>query len=115
VALKMLARSAQKTVEKVAMETAAVVGPAAKEASIKVEGMAKKAIAQYGPRAQQAAKEFEKTISKLAGDASLAIKGALKSKLKPAPKKVARKPSRVAKGAAKRKPAGSKRTAKGRR
>jgi len=115
VALKMLARSAQKTVEKVAMETAAVVGPAAKEASIKVEGMAKKAIAQYGPRAQQAAKEFEKTISKLAADASLAIKGALKSKLKPAPRKVTRKPSRAAKGAAKRKPAGSKRTAKGRR
>lgn len=98
-ALKTLAKSAQRTVERVAMETASVVGPAAKEASIKVEGMAKKAIAQYGPKAQQAAKEFEKTLSKLATDASRAVKGALKSRAKQASRKPTRKPARVAKAA----------------
>ena len=98
-ALKTLAKSAQRTVGRVAMETASVVGPAAKEASIKVEGMAKKAIAQYGPKAQLAAKEFEKTLSKLATDASRAVKGALKSRAKQASRKPTRKPARVAKAA----------------
>jgi aconitase A len=92
-ALKTLAKSAQKTVERVAMDTAKVVGPAAKEASEKVETMARKAIAQYGPKAHQAAKEFEKKLSQLAADASKAVKDALKSKGKPAPapKKVVRR------------------------
>ncbi len=85
-ALKTLAKSAQKTVERVAMDTAKVVGPAAKEASDKVETMARKAIAQYGPKAQQAAKEFEKRLSQLATDASKAVKDALKTKSAPAPK-----------------------------
>jgi 3-isopropylmalate/(R)-2-methylmalate dehydratase large subunit len=82
-ALKTLARSAQRTVERVAGETVAVVGPAAKDASNKVETMARKAAAQYGPKAQKAALEFEKTLAKLAADATKAVKDALKSKSKP--------------------------------
>ncbi len=61
-ALKALAKSAQKTVERVAMDTAAYLGPAAKDASVKVEGMARKAISDYAPKAQQAAKEFESKL-----------------------------------------------------
>ena len=92
-ALKAVARSAQKTVERVAMDTAAMLGPAAKEASAKVETMAKRAIAQYAPKAQKAAQEFERTLSRLASDASRAVKDALKSKpaAKPAAKKVVKK------------------------
>jgi 3-isopropylmalate/(R)-2-methylmalate dehydratase large subunit len=81
-ALKTLAKSAQRTVERVAAETATVVGPRAREASERIESLAKMAAAQYGPKAERAAKEFEKTLNKLASDASKAIKGALKSKTK---------------------------------
>ncbi len=86
-ALKSLAHSAQKTVERAAMDTAAVLGPAVKDASDKVEGMAKKAISEYGPKAQKAAKEFEQRLAKLSSDVSKAVKVALKSKSKPAAKK----------------------------
>jgi hypothetical protein len=82
-ALKTLAKSAQRTVERVASETAAVVGPAAKDASVKVEAMARKAAAQYGPKAQKAAHEFEKTLSRLAAEATKAVKDALKPKDQP--------------------------------
>jgi 3-isopropylmalate/(R)-2-methylmalate dehydratase large subunit len=75
-ALKTLAKSAQRTVERVASETAAVVGPAAREASDKIDAMAKKAVAQYGPKAQK----FEKTLSRLAAEATKTVKDALKSK-----------------------------------
>ncbi len=86
-ALKSLAHSAQKTVERAAMDTAAVLGPAVKDASEKVEGMAKKAISEYGPKAQKAAKEFEQRLARLSSDVSKAVKVALKSKSKPAAKK----------------------------
>ena len=79
-ALKTLAKSAQRTVERVASETAAVVRPAAREASDKIDAMAKKAVAQYGPKAQKAAQEFERTLSRLAAEATKTIKDALKSK-----------------------------------
>jgi len=79
-ALKTLAKSAQKTVERVASETAAILGPAAREASQKGQFMAKKAIAQYGPKAQKAAQEFEKKLGKLAAEATRSVKDALKSK-----------------------------------
>ena len=79
-ALKTLARSAQRTVEHVVSETAAVVGPAAREASDKIDALAKKAAAQYGPKAQKAAQEFEKTLSRLAAEATKTVKDALKSK-----------------------------------
>lgn len=75
-ALKTLAKSAQRTVERVASETAAVVRPAAREASDKIDAMAKKAVAQYGPKAQK----FEKTLSRLAAEATKTVKDALKSK-----------------------------------
>jgi 3-isopropylmalate/(R)-2-methylmalate dehydratase large subunit len=88
-ALKALAKSAQKTVERVAMDTAAVLGPAAREASDKVEGMAKKAIADYGPKAHQVVKEFESKFSKLTSDVSKAVKDALKTKPAQAAKKKA--------------------------
>jgi 3-isopropylmalate/(R)-2-methylmalate dehydratase large subunit len=89
-ALKTLAKSAQKTVERVAMDTAAVLGPAAKGASIKVEGLAKRAISEYAPRAQQAARDFEKTLSRLTSDVSRAVKEAMKPK-ETAPKIVRKK------------------------
>ena len=73
------------------MDTAAVLGPAVKDASVKVEGMAKKAISEYGPKAQQAAKDFEQRLAKLSSDVSNAVKVALKSKTKPAAKKAAGK------------------------
>jgi 3-isopropylmalate/(R)-2-methylmalate dehydratase large subunit len=117
-ALKAVARSAQKTVERVAMDTAAVLGPAAKEASHKVESLAKKAIAQYGSKAQKAATEFEKTLSRLATDASQAVKDALKPKSAPKAKKIVRKKTAPRIGAAKKKTAAKKtvkRPAKGRR
>jgi 3-isopropylmalate/(R)-2-methylmalate dehydratase large subunit len=79
-ALKTLAKSDQKTVERVASETAAILGPAAREASQKGQSMAKKAIAQYGPKAQKAAQEFEKKLGKLAAEATRSVKDALKSK-----------------------------------
>jgi len=79
-ALRAVAHSAQKTIERVAGETAAVVGPKAKEASDKVEKMAKRAVSEYGPKVRKAALEFEKTISKLASDATRAVRDALKSK-----------------------------------
>ncbi len=82
-ALKAVAHSAQKTVERVTADTVAKVTPKAKEASEKIEKLAKKAAAEYGPKALKAAKEFEKTISKLASDASRAIKDVLKSRSKP--------------------------------
>lgn len=84
-ALKVVAQSAQKTIERVASDTAAVVGPRAKEASVKVERMAKKAIADYGPKARKAAADFEKTLTSLASDAARTVKEALRSK--PAEKK----------------------------
>ncbi len=90
-ALKALAKSAQKTIERVAVDTAAVIGPAAKDASVKVEGMARKAISQYGPKARQAAKEFEQKLTKLTSDASKAIKDAIKARPKKAAKKVAKR------------------------
>jgi 3-isopropylmalate/(R)-2-methylmalate dehydratase large subunit len=90
-ALRALAKSAQKTVERVAIDTAAVIGPAAKDASVKVEAMAKKAISQYGPKARQAAKEFEQKLTKLTSDASKAIKNALKAKPKTTAKKTAKR------------------------
>ncbi|MEE9553746.1 MAG: aconitase/3-isopropylmalate dehydratase large subunit family protein [candidate division Zixibacteria bacterium] len=82
-ALKAVAHSAQKTVERVTADTVAKVTPKAKEASEKIEKLAKKAAAEYGPKAFKAAKEFEKTISKLASDASKAIKEAIRSRSKP--------------------------------
>lgn len=90
-ALKALAKAAQKTVERVALDTAAVIGPAARDASIRVEGMAKRAISEYGPKAHKAAKEFEQKLSKLTSDVSKAVKDAMKPKTKPAPKKAPRK------------------------
>ncbi len=90
VALKAVAQSAQRTVERVATETATVIGPKAKEASSSVERIAKKAVAQYGPKAKKAAAELEKTLTKLAAEASKAIKDALHNKqpkTKTAPKK----------------------------
>ena len=90
-ALKAVAHSAQKTVERVTADTVARVTPRAKEASEKIEKLARKTAAEYGPKALKAAREFEKTISKLASDASNAIKDALKSKSKPAAKVPAKK------------------------
>lgn len=90
-ALKAVAHSAQKTVERVTADTVAKVTPKAKEASEKIEKLAKKAAAEYGPKARKAAREFEKTISKLASDASRAIKDALKSRSKPEGKTPAKK------------------------
>jgi 3-isopropylmalate/(R)-2-methylmalate dehydratase large subunit len=84
-ALRVVAQSAQKTIERVASDTAAVVGPKAREASVKVERMAKKAIADYGPKARKAAADFEKTLTSLASDAARTVKEALRSK--PAEKK----------------------------
>ena len=80
-ALKAVAHSAQKTIERVAGETAAALGPRAKEASEKAESMARRAIADYGPRVRKAADDFEKTVSLLASEATRAVKEALKSKL----------------------------------
>jgi len=92
VALKAVAQSAQKTVERVASDTASVLGPKAKEASSTVERIAKKAAAEYGPKARKAASEFEKTLTKLASDAARAVKDALSSKPpKNSPKKTAGK------------------------
>ena len=79
-ALKSVAYSAQRTIERMASEAAAIAGPKAKEASDKVERLAKKAIADYGPKARQAAREFESVISKLASDTARAMKEALESK-----------------------------------
>jgi 3-isopropylmalate/(R)-2-methylmalate dehydratase large subunit len=80
VALKAVAQSAQRTLEKVAADTATVLGPKAKEASVTVEKAARKATDQYGPKVRKAASDFEKTLTKLATDASKAIKDALGSK-----------------------------------
>jgi aconitase A len=149
-AFKAVAQSAQKTIERVATETAVTVGPAAKKASIKAEHMAREAIArygpkarkaavdaaavirpkakqasarveeiarqtiaEYGPKARKAAQDFEKTLTRLASEATRAVKGALKPKTptkkggkstkKKATKKVARKAAKkkVAKSAGK--------------
>jgi aconitase A len=97
-ALKILGKTAQKTIERVASDAAAVLGPKAKDAADKIESMAQKAISQYGPKAQKAASEFEKTLNRLAGEASKAVKDAIKSKpasslkKKTALKKISRKP-----------------------
>jgi aconitase A len=80
VALKAVAQSAQRTLERVAADTATVLGPKAKEASVTVEKAARKATDQYGPKVRKAASDFEKTLTKLATDASKAIKDALGSK-----------------------------------
>jgi aconitase A len=115
-ALKALAKSAQKTVERVAMDTAAVLGPAAKDASVKVEGLAKKAISEYGPKAHQAAKDFEQKLTRLTSDVSKAIKGALKTK--PEPKKVKKRvvaKSTKSASTKARKATKAKRVSKGRR
>ncbi len=107
-ALKAVAHSAQKTIERVASDTAAVVGPKAKEASEKVERMAKKAMAEYGPKARKAAMDFEKTLTRLASDAARAVKEALRSK--PAAKESETTTKRKAAGKAVKKTA--KKTAK---
>ncbi|UCC79398.1 MAG: 3-isopropylmalate dehydratase large subunit, partial [Candidatus Zixiibacteriota bacterium] len=80
VALKAVAQSAQKTLERLASDTATVVGPRAKEATTTVERVARKATEQYGPKVRKAADDFEKTLTKLAADATKAIKDALSSK-----------------------------------
>ncbi len=98
-ALKAVAQSAQKTVERVAADTVAKATPKAKEASERIEKLARKAAAEYGPKAAKAARELEKTISKLASDASRAIKQALKSRSKPETK---RKTASKTAGSAKR-------------
>ncbi len=102
-ALKLLAHTAHKTIERVANDAAAVIGPKAKDAGDRLEQMAQKAISQYGPKARKAAQDFEKTLSKLASDASRTVKSALKtsspkkaSKAKSAPKKAAKKTSKKA-------------------
>ena len=98
-ALKAVAQSAQKMVERVAADTVAKVTPKAKEASERIEKLARKAAAEYGPKAAKAARELEKTVSKLASDASRAIKQALKSRSKPETK---RKTASKTAGSAKR-------------
>jgi len=103
-ALKILGRTAQKTIERVANDAAQVIGPKAKDASEKFESMAQKAIAQYGPKAQKAVSDFEKAITKLAGEASKAVKGAMKTKGTVKSKTTAKK--------ANRKPAARKKSAK---
>jgi 3-isopropylmalate/(R)-2-methylmalate dehydratase large subunit len=90
VALKAVATSAQKTLERMASDTATVWGPKAKEATISVEKAARKATDQYGPKVKKAAADFEKTLTKLATDATKAIKDALGSK---PPKSSGKKPT----------------------
>jgi 3-isopropylmalate/(R)-2-methylmalate dehydratase large subunit len=80
VALKAVAQSAQKTIERVASDTATVLGPRAKEASDTVEKAARKATEQYGPKVRKAAEDFEKTLTRLASDTTKAIKDMLGSK-----------------------------------
>jgi aconitase A len=88
VALKAVAQSAQKTIERVASDTATVLGPRAKEASDTVEKVARKAAEQYGPKVRKAADDFEKTLTRLASDTTKAIKDMLGSK---SPKNTTRK------------------------
>jgi 3-isopropylmalate/(R)-2-methylmalate dehydratase large subunit len=128
-ALKTVAHSAQRTIERVAGETAAVVGPRAREASEKVEHLAKKTIAEYGPRASKAARDFEKTISRLVSDTTRAVKEALKTKAgpkkktkspvkkakKPTPSKTARKTAKKVKKVKKTAKKSAKKTAKTKR
>jgi 3-isopropylmalate/(R)-2-methylmalate dehydratase large subunit len=104
-ALRTVAHSAQRTIERVAGETAAVVGPRAREASDRVERLARKAIDQYGPRATKAARDFEKTISNLVSDTTKAVKDALKTKS--GPKKKAGSPTKKTKKAKKKAPSRS--------
>jgi 3-isopropylmalate/(R)-2-methylmalate dehydratase large subunit len=101
VALKSVAQSAQRTLERMASDTAAVMGPKAKEATATVERSAKKAVDQYGPKVRKAASDFEKTLTKLATDASKAIKDALRSK--PTGKTARKKKSATKKAAVKKK------------
>lgn len=112
-ALKNVAYSAQRTIEKMAGEAAAIAGPKAKEATDKVEKLAKQVVADYGPRARQAAKEFESVISRLASDTARAVKDALegKSKAKNKPAGKARATVRKAKRAT-RKSGTARKTAK---
>jgi aconitase A len=96
-ALKMVAHSAQKTVERTVKDTAAVLGPKAKETSDKVEKIARDAIAKYGPQAHKAALEVEKTVSKMALDAAQALREALKPKVAQPKAKAAKTASRAKK------------------
>ena len=99
-ALKHVAQQAQRTVERAAIDAAAVLGPKAKEASDKVEALTRQTIAEYKPKVQKAAQEFENAVSKHVSDAAKAIKDAWKQKTAPkmastkpkAAKKTARKP-----------------------
>ncbi len=114
---------------KAAKDTAAVIGPKARAASIKVERMAKKTIAEYGPKARKAAKGFEKTLTRLASEATRAVKETLRSKAtakksktavkKKAAKKTAKKSARkIAKKSVRKAPikkAAKRATKKGRR
>jgi hypothetical protein len=70
-AVKAMAQSAQKTIERVAADTAAAVGPKAKKASIKVERMARQAMAEYGPKARKAAKDAAAVLGPKAKEASV--------------------------------------------
>ena len=71
--IKAMAQSAQKTIERVAGDTAAVVGPRAKEASQKVDRMARKAMAEYGPKARKAARDTAAVIGPKAREASVKV------------------------------------------
>lgn len=84
-ALRQLAHQAQKTVERAALDTAAILKPKAKEASDKVEKLAKDTIAEYSPKVQKAAQDFEKTVSKHISNATKAIKEAWKKNAAPKP------------------------------
>jgi 3-isopropylmalate/(R)-2-methylmalate dehydratase large subunit len=79
VALKAVAQSAQRTIERLATDTATILGPRAKEATASVEKAARKASDQYGPKVRKAAADFEKTLTRLAADAGKAIRDALGS------------------------------------
>jgi len=103
VALKAVAQSAQRTIEKVAADTATVWGPKAKEATASVEKAARKATDQYGPKVKKAAADFEKTLTKLAADASKAIKDALGSKPSKSPAKKPAAPKATPKKTVKKK------------
>ena len=86
-ALKHVAQQAQKTVERAAMDAAAILKPKAMEASEKIEKLARNTIAEYSPKVQKAAQDFEKTVSKHISDATKSIKEAWKkSTAKPAVK-----------------------------
>ncbi len=91
--LKAMAHSAQKSVEKLAVDTAAVIGPKAREASDTMERISRKAAAEYGPKIRKAAEDFEKNLGRLAADVSRSVKAALKSRSKktPASKPAAKK------------------------